>query len=84
MNKLSGIFLLLGTLCFGQQNQEIEKPIRNLFLAMKNADTALMKSVFTDNAVLQTITKDGTVKSDSIQDFITSVSQFPKGDLEEK
>ncbi|MGG7436912.1 nuclear transport factor 2 family protein [Chryseobacterium arthrosphaerae] len=84
MNKLSGIFLLLGTFCFGQQNQEIEKPIRNLFLAMKNADTALMKSVFTDNAVLQTITKDGTVKSDSIQDFITSVSQFPKGDLEEK
>ena len=84
MNKLSGIFLLLGTLCFGQQNQEIEKPIRNLFLAMKNADTTLMKSVFTDNAVLQTITKDGTVKSDSIQDFITSVSQFLKGDLEEK
>ncbi|MGN7863022.1 nuclear transport factor 2 family protein [Chryseobacterium sp.] len=84
MNKLSGIFLLLGAFCFGQQNQEIEKPIRNLFQAMKNTDTALMKSVFTENAVLQTVTKDGTVKSDSIQDFITSVSKFSKGDLDER
>lgn len=80
----TGFFLLLSIVCFGQQNQDIEKPIHNLFLAMKNADSELMKSVFTENAVLQTITKDGTVKSDNIQDFIASVSKFPKGDLEEK
>lgn len=84
MNKIAGFFLLLSIVCSGQQNQDIEKPIHNLFLAMKNADSELMKSVFTENAVLQTITKDGTVKSDNIQDFIASVSKFPKGDLEEK
>ncbi|WP_061084813.1 nuclear transport factor 2 family protein [Chryseobacterium indologenes] len=71
-------------MCFSQQNKGIEKPIRNLFLAMKNADTDLLKTVFTENAVLQTITKDGVVKTDSIQDFITSVSKFSQGDLEEK
>lgn len=84
MNRILGLCLFLSALCFGQQNQEIEKPIRNLFLAMKNADSELMKTVFTDSAVLQTITKDGTVKSDSVQDFIASVSKFPKGDLEER
>ncbi|MEF9479421.1 hypothetical protein OWR28_18220 [Chryseobacterium sp. 1B4] len=51
---------------------------------MKNADPELVKSAFTENAVLQTITKDGTVKSDSVQDFIASVSKFPKGDLDER
>ncbi|MCQ9637579.1 nuclear transport factor 2 family protein [Chryseobacterium sp. WG14] len=84
MNKIVLILLVFSTFCFGQQNQDIEKPIRNLFLAMKNADPELLKSVFTENAVLQTITKDGSVKNDSIQDFIASVSKFSKGDLEER
>lgn len=84
MRKIAGILLLISIACFGQQNSEIEKPIRNLFLGMKNADSELVKSAFTDNAFLQTITKDGTVKSDSIEDFMTSVSQFPKGDLDER
>jgi len=84
MNKIVLILLVFSTFCFGQQNQDIEKPIRNLFLAMKNADPELLKSVFTENAVLQIITKDGSVKNDSIQDFIASVSKFSKGDLEER
>ncbi|MCD9616805.1 nuclear transport factor 2 family protein [Chryseobacterium gleum] len=84
MNKIVVLFLLISISGFGQQNKDIEKPIRNLFLGMKNADPELVKSAFTENAVLQTITKDGTVKSDSIQDFIASVSKFPKDDLDEK
>jgi len=84
MNKIVVFFLLISISGFGQQNKDIEKPIRNLFLGMKNADPELVKSTFTENAVLQTITKDGTVKSDSIQDFIVSVSKFPKGDLDER
>ncbi|NIF04541.1 nuclear transport factor 2 family protein [Chryseobacterium sp. Tr-659] len=84
MNKITILILLFSTFCFGQKNQEIEKPIRNLFLGMKNADPELVKSAFAENAVLQTITKDGSVKSDSIQDFITSVSKFSKGDLDER
>lgn len=84
MNKIVVFFLLISISGFGQQNKDIEKPIRNLFLGMKNADPELVKSAFTENAVLQTITKDGTVKSDSIQDFIASVSKFPKGDLDER
>lgn len=84
MNKIMIFFVLISISCFGQQNNDIEKPIRNLFLGMKNADSELVKSAFAENALLQTITKDGLVKSDSIQDFITSVSKFTKGDLDER
>ncbi len=78
------LLLLISISAFGQQNKDIEKPIRNLFLGMKTADQELVKSAFAENAVLQTITKDGTVKSDSIQEFVASVSKFTKGDLEER
>ncbi|MBO9690181.1 nuclear transport factor 2 family protein [Chryseobacterium sp.] len=83
MNKIIVFLLLISISGFGQQ-QDIEKPIRNLFLGMKNADPLLVKSVFAENAVLQTITKEGAVKSESIQDFMASVSKFPKGDLDER
>jgi len=86
MNKIVALTLLLSTFCFGQQskNQDVEKPIRNLFLAMKNADPELLKSVFSESAILQTITKDGTVKTDNIPDFISSISKTSKDDLDER
>ncbi|EJL70070.1 nuclear transport factor 2 family protein [Chryseobacterium populi] len=86
MNKILGVTLLLSAFCFGQQsqNQEIEKPIRNLFLAMKNADPELLKTVFSEGAILQTITKEGTVKNEDIKDFVSSISKYSKNDLDER
>ncbi len=85
MNKLFAIALLSGSFCFGQQtqNQEVEKPIHNLFSGMKNADPELLKSAFSETAILQTITKDG-VKNEEIKDFIASVSKYSKDDLDER
>lgn len=86
MNKILGVALLVSSFSFGQQiqNQEVEKPIRDLFLAMKNADAELLKSTLSETAILQTITKDGTVKTESIPDFITSISKASKSDLDEQ
>ncbi|GEN73806.1 nuclear transport factor 2 family protein [Chryseobacterium lathyri] len=84
MNKLIAVVLLFSTFCFGQHNQEIEKPVRDLFLGMKNADPELMKSAFAEGAILQSIAKDGTVKNENVQEFIASVSKFSKGDLDER
>ncbi|KFF02317.1 nuclear transport factor 2 family protein [Chryseobacterium luteum] len=84
MNKLVAAALLFSAFSFGQQNTEIEKPIRDLFLGMKNADPELMKSAFAENAVLQSIAKDGTVKNENVQEFVTSVSRFSKDDLDER
>ncbi|WP_027380626.1 nuclear transport factor 2 family protein [Chryseobacterium daeguense] len=85
MNKICMTAVLFGAFCFGQQtqNQEVEKPIRNLFLAMKNADPELLKSTFSETAILQTITKDG-VKNEEIKDFIASISKYSKNDLDER
>ena len=85
MNKVLALFLIFGSLSFAQQtsNSEIEKPIRNLFLAMKNADSELLKTVFADSAILQTITKDG-VKTENITDFVSSISKMKKDDLDER
>lgn len=82
MNKIFVFLFLSGSLCFGQ-SQEIEQPVRTLFTAMKNADAELLKSVFSETAVLQTITKDG-VKNEDINDFIASVSKMQKNDLDER
>ncbi|AZB10561.1 hypothetical protein EG344_17860 [Chryseobacterium sp. G0162] len=84
MNKIAAILFVFSSFCFGQQYQEIEKPIRSLFLGMKNADSELVKTAFADNAMMQTITKEGMVKSDSLQDFIASVSKFTQDDLDER
>lgn len=84
MNKIAAILFVFSNFCFGQHNQEIEKPIRNLFLGMKNADPELVKTAFAENVSMQTITKEGIVKSDQVQDFIASVSKFTKDDLDER
>lgn len=86
MNKIVVLSVLLSAFCFGQKsaNQDVEKPIRNLFLAMKNADTELLKSVFSETAILQTVTKDGTVKTDAIPEFISSIGKVAKDDLDER
>jgi hypothetical protein len=77
--------VLFGSLCFGQQNenQEVEKTIRNLFLGMKNADPELVKSTFSDTAILQTITKSG-LKNEELKDFLGSISKYSKNDLDER
>ncbi len=86
MNRIVGMIFLFSGWCFGQQSevQEVEKPIRNLFLAMKTADPELLETVFADNAIFQTITKEGTVKTDQVQDFISSISKASKDDLDER
>jgi hypothetical protein len=82
MNKIFAFLVLSGSLCFGQ-NKEIEQPVRTLFTAMKNADGGLLRTVFSETAILQTITKDG-VKNQDINDFINSVSKVEKNDLDER
>ena len=86
MNKILVIALFFSSFCFGQEseNKDIEKPIRDLFLAMKNADPELLRASFAENAILQTIKKEGVVKTESIPDFASSIAKASKGDLDER
>jgi len=87
MKKIAFIVLLFLTcFCFGQISQEnqIKETINNLFLGMKNADAKMVSSVFHENAILQTISTDETVKTDELKNFVSSISNLKKNDLDEK
>ena len=66
----------------------VKATVNNLFTAMKNADTILLKSTFADAAILQTITrnKEGEtiVRTEEIKGFIDFVGKQPKGDADER
>jgi len=65
----------------------VKTVISNLFSAMKTSNSTLLKSVFTDSAILQTInTKTGqaVVKTDPVAGFVESIGQLPAGDADEQ
>lgn len=86
MGKFLIVLLLLSSFCFAQktENDAIKESVEKLFTGMKNADTIMIKSVFADNAILQTITKYNVVKTEKLQNFLSSFSKLSKNDADEK
>jgi len=77
------------TIVQGQAAEDSVKTIVNkLFDAMRNADTELLKSVFSETAILQTIGtgQDGaaTIKNEAPSEFIDFVSKLAKGVADER
>jgi hypothetical protein len=66
----------------------VKAVVNNMFDAMKNADSTGLKNVFSESAVLQTIsrTKEGQtiVRTENIAAFATSIGTLPKGDADER
>ena len=65
----------------------VKAVVNNLFRAMKNSDGVLLKSVFADSAILQTIeTKTGKtmVKNEAVAGFIEIISKLPVGAADEQ
>ncbi len=65
----------------------IKEVINNMFTAMKNSDTVLLKTCFSSSVVFQTVvSKNGTVsvKEESIKDFVNSIGRQPVGSLDER
>lgn len=87
-------WVLLTTLVFSftlnaQSTEDSVKAVVNtLFAGMKNADAALLKSAFADNAVLQTIShnKEGKiiVATENINEFASFVSKLKKDSADER
>lgn len=80
------VVLTLNCLCSAQSSDEsqIKETINTLFVGMKNADAKMINSAFFEQAILQTISKDGSVKTDELKGFISSVSGYSKNDLDER
>lgn len=86
MNKIFIVILFFSSFCFGQNTDKdfVKESIEKLFVGMKNADTAMIKSAFTQTAILQTIAKDGAVKTESLESFLSSISRLSKNDADER
>lgn len=66
----------------------VKSVINNMFTAMKNADGVMLKSVFSDSIVFQTIArnKEGAtvVRTESPAGFIEQISKASPGSLDER
>lgn len=82
--------LLAGSLTLRAQSPEdsVKAVVNNLFTAMKNSDTVLLRSCFADSMVLQTIVRDKQgmtrVRDERPEDFIASVGKLPAGAADER
>ena len=87
---VTALTLLLITVNISAQSTEdsVKATINNLFVAMKNGDASLFKTVFSESAILQTISrnKEGKthVASESIDEFAAFVSQLKKDSADER
>ncbi|MFY1047601.1 nuclear transport factor 2 family protein [Chryseobacterium sp. GP-SGM7] len=86
MKRFLYVLLLVSSLYFGQNTEQdlVKETIDKLFTGMKNTDSEMMESVFTENAILQTISKDGIIKTDELKGFVSSVSGYSKNDVDER
>jgi hypothetical protein len=80
---LSSIYLLAQS-----TEDSVKAAINMLFEGMRNADASMVNSSFSDNAILQTITrnKEGktVVRNELVKDFAEFVSKQKKGAADER
>lgn len=66
----------------------VKAVVNTLFTGMKNADAALLKSAFADNAILQTISRNREgkmiVATENIEEFASFVSKLKKDSADER
>jgi hypothetical protein len=96
LNKLNKFFLLLllstviaGSAGYAQTAEDsIKTVINTMFTGMKNSDTALVKSCFSETAIMQTFGKDKDGKTiittDSPGDFAEIIATIPAGAADEQ
>ena len=91
MKKLFLFLLIFNTAMVAHAQtaeDSVKKIVNNLFTAMKNADAVLLKSVFADSAILQTIAKNKAgetiIRNEQVAEFIDFVSKQPKGGADEQ
>src|SRR4051812_33098715 len=92
MKRFAALLTVLIAITGIAQAQTIEDSVKatvnRLFEGMKNADTTLLKSAFSDSPVLQTIATDKKkqvyVKTGKFIDFVKFISQQKPGEADER
>lgn len=91
---LSALLLFLATTEINAQTagssseDSIRHVVNNTFIAMKESDTILLKTCFTEGALLQTFApgKGGktTIVTETVSSFARSIASLPKGMADEQ
>lgn len=91
---LACFIFITGLTASAQQNNindteqaAVKAVIQNMFTAMKNSDTVLLKTCFSPTAVFQTVVskdKEVVVKDETVQNFINSIGKQPAGAIDER
>lgn len=86
MKQLVLMLALSPAFFFAQKADEdaVRSTINQLFQGMKNSDSVLIRKSLAPSAILQTITKNGEVKSENMGDFIKSIAKAEKQSLDER
>ena len=84
-----GLLTCASVVSNAQTSEDSVKAVVNtLFTAMKNANGALLRTTFSDSAVLQTIamTKDGKtiIRNEKVEDFVKSINNLKKESADER
>ena len=79
-------FLLISSFSFAQNSteKEVVKPIENLFIAMKSADSIGVKNAFSSSAIMQTFGKNNEIRTEKVEGFAKQVGSSKVGDLDER
>lgn len=67
--------------------EEVKQVIQNMFHAMQQADTSLLKTCFSDKVIFQTILnkpEGAQIKTESINDFVQSIGKQTPNVLDER
>ena len=87
ITSLCFVFIAITVHAQGPEDS-VKATVNTLFTAMKNADATLLRSVFSDRALLQTISRDKegktVVRTESAADFATLVGTLKKDSADER
>jgi hypothetical protein len=82
------LFACIGAARSQTASDSVRTTVINLFSAMKNADSILLKACFADSAILQTIYHDKSglvkVRDEKVAEFISFVGNEQKGNADER
>ncbi len=81
--------VIISSVAFAQTTEDsIKAVINTMFTGMKNSDTVLIKSCFTETAIMQTFGKDKEGKTiittDNPSDFAKIIATIPAGAADEQ
>ena len=87
MKKILLLFCLyISTTTSQAQTAEdsVKTVINKLFNAMRNADGTALKECFADSAILQTITRTGKIRTETVANFVSQISTLKKDSADER